>query len=91
MHPGREVRPLGIAGGKMPDRSEHFTVVVARGEGVKHLVDAGDNCRHGGFANSERFRHEKPFYEFAFYSPTVARGLLRRKKENEEQLPIRRP
>jgi len=27
--------------------------VIAGGEGVQDFVDAGDGCRHGGFANCQ--------------------------------------
>src|SRR2546425_13298944 len=40
--PGREVRPLRFAGGKMTNRGEDFAGVVASGKGVQHFVDAGD-------------------------------------------------
>ena len=53
MHPGREVRPLGLACRKMTHGGEDFAVVIAGGEGVQDFVDAGDGCRHGGFANCQ--------------------------------------
>ena len=53
MHPGREVRPLGLPRRKMAHGGEEFTVVVVRGEGIKHFADAGYGSWHGGASNGK--------------------------------------
>ena len=61
MHPGREVRPLGIARREVAHGRENFAVVVASGKGIQDLMDASDCLWHGGLANGERFRHVEAF------------------------------
>jgi hypothetical protein len=50
-HPGREVRPLGLASGKIAHGRKDFAVVIAGGKRVEDFVDPGDSCRRGGLAN----------------------------------------
>src|SRR6266704_3012152 len=57
--PGREVRPLRLAGREMANRGEDFARVVARSESIQHFVDAGDCGRQASSANGEQFRHPK--------------------------------
>ncbi len=52
MHPGREVRPLGLARRKMTNCGEDFAFVVASSKGVEDFVDAGDCMRRFSSTNS---------------------------------------